>query len=61
MIPISKTERAMIYKVYPTAKIPATRYHRFCPEEVKLLKVIKNVNEEAKQVLTERYGFDEKA
>lgn len=59
MITITKSERALLYKVMPTEHIPKTRYHQYAPEEQKVMKVLaENGNNEAKEILKDRYGLD---
>lgn len=61
MIPISKDEAYLVRKIYPTAEITKTRYHRYLAEEGRYLNVIKKLNYEAQQIIEEGRGCSAEA
>lgn len=64
MIQINKEEAYAVRKVHPTAEIARTRNRRYLTEERRYLQALTrfNGNEEAKEILRERYDciFDER-
>ena len=51
----------MIRKVYPIAEIAKTRFHRYLAEDKRYLNIIKEINNEAKEILKEGHGWSDKA